>query len=156
MGDEEYNAAKTTFSEWGIFFKAISDKLGKERAMELHEDSVHTQGGGNEAMLKEFFPDGIDLKVFGESTVESLAAQGWTLELIMDGDTTATMRMTRCPRYDGFKMAGLSDEVIEEHCMRQVRIFEKYAQNADPRIMFDVPVWDAPNGRCDEVFTLKK
>ena len=63
--------------------------------MELHEDAVAIQGSGNEAWLKEQYPDGIDLKPFGEGTVEGLAAQGWTAELIMEGDDTMTMRMTR-------------------------------------------------------------
>ena len=156
MGEEAYNSAMATFSQWGVFFKAVADRLGKERAMKLHEDAVALLGSGYEAMLKEQYPDGVDLKSFGESTVEGLAAQGWTSELIMEDDDTMIMRMTKCPRYDGFKMAGHSDEVIKEHCMRQVKVFEKYAQKADPRIKFDVPVWDAPNGRCDEVFTLKK
>jgi hypothetical protein len=156
MGEEEYNSAMATYSDWGVFFKAVADKLGHEKAMELHEDAVTTLAMGYEAMLKENFPDGVDLKPFGEGTVEGLTARGWTAELHMDGKDKATMKMTRCPRYEGFKMAGLSDEVIKEHCMRQVRILERYAQKADPRIRFDVGVWDAPNGRCDEVFTLKK
>ena len=156
MGDEAYNSAMATFSGWGVFFKAVTDKLGLEKAMELHEDAVTILASAYGATLKENFPDGVDLKPFGESTVEGLVDQGWKAELLMDGDDKMTMRMTRCPRYDGFKMAGLSDEVIKEHCMRQVRILEKYAQKADPRINFDVPVWDAPNGKCDEVFTLKK
>jgi hypothetical protein len=67
-----------------------------------------------------------------------------------------TVKMTRCPRYDGFKMAGLSDDEIKEHCMRQVKILEASMQKADPHIRFDVPLWDAPNGRCDEVFWLEK
>ena len=156
MGEEAYNAATSTFSQWGIFFKEVADKLGLEKAMELHEDAAAIIGSQYEAMVNEQYPDGLDLKSFGETTVEGLNAQGWTSELLMDNENTMTVKMTKCPRYDGFKMAGLSDEVIKEHCMRQVKILEKYMQKADPRITFDVPLWDAPNGRCDEVFTLKK
>lgn len=154
MGEEAYNAAVATFHQWGLFLKSVADKLGKDRAMELHEDAVATIGNGYEAMFKEQYPDGLDLRSFGETGVDGLNAQGWTSELIMDDASSMTIRMTKCPRYDGFKMAGLSDEVIKEHCMRQVKVVEKFMQNAEPEIKFNVPIWDAPNGRCDEVFTL--
>jgi len=29
-------------------------------------------------------------------------------------------------------------------------------RRVDPGLSFDVPVWDAPNGRCDEEFMIKK
>jgi hypothetical protein len=155
MGEEAYNAAVTTFHQWGLFLKLVADQLGKERAMELHEDAAATIGSGYEAMINDQYPDGLDLKSFGETGVEGLNAKGWTSELIMDDDNKMTIKMTKCPRYDGFKMAGLSDELIKEHCMRQVRVVESFMQKADSRISFAVPLWDAPNGRCDEVFKLK-
>jgi hypothetical protein len=155
MMSEAYNAATTIYYYWGLFFKSVADKLGLEKAYELHEDSVGPIGSTYEAMVNEQYPDGLDLKAFGEFTVESLNATGWTSEMSMDGKDKMTVKMTKCPRYDGFKMAGLGDDEIKEHCMRQVKILEASMQKADPHIRFEVPIWDAPNGRCDEVFWLE-
>ena len=155
MGEEEYNSAMMTYFESGVFFKAVADKLGLEKAMELHEDAYTVFGGGMETMLKEQFPDGVELKAFVESMVEGLNAQGFTSEFVMKNADTMIIRNSRCPRYDGMKMAGHSDEVIKEHCLRGVRVLETYLQSVDPGFKFDVPLWDAPNGKCDEVFTLK-
>ena len=156
MGDEAYNAAMATYSQWGLFFKAVANKFGLEKAYELHEDAIHRLGGGVEAGIKEQFPDGVNLKQLVEGDSAQLDAMGFTNEIIIKDENTIVNRITRCPRYDGFKMAGLSDEEIKEHCFRQVKLFEYYRQKADPRIRFDVPVWDAPNGRCDEEYKLTK
>ena len=149
-----FNSAMMTYYELGIYFKAVADKLGQEKAMQLHEDSYHLLGEGLESMLREAFPEKVDLVEFGKSMHDGLIAQGFTSEYIVEDDSHITLRNTRCPRYEGMKMAGHSDEVIEEHCHRGVQIIEKHLQNIDPAFRFYKPLWDAPNGRCDERFSL--
>ena len=156
MSEESYTSAMMTYYESGVFFKAVADKLGLEKAMELHQDAYAIFGGGMETMLKEQPQEGVDLQALVEGMVEGLGAQGFTSEFVKKDADTMIIRNTKCPRYDGMKMAGHSDEVIKEHCLRGVRVLEKHLQNVDPEFKFDVPVWDAPNGLCDEVFKLKK
>jgi len=91
----------------------------------------------------------------GQMFVDGLSAQGFDSELIVKDEKHIVLRNSKCPRYDGMKMAGHSDEVIKEHCMRSVGVLEKYFLKVDPGFSFNVPVWDAPNGLCDEEFILK-
>ena len=65
---EAYNAATAIYYYWGLFFKSVADNLGLEKAYELHEDSVVPIGSTYEAMVNEQYPDGLDLKAFGEFT----------------------------------------------------------------------------------------
>jgi hypothetical protein len=155
MSEDAYISALYTYCEGGVYFQAAVKKLGLEKALQIQEDAFEMHGTGWETLINEKFPDGVDLKGWGEILLEGLVAQGFTSEVIMEDEDMMIIRNTKCPRYDGMKMAGHSDEVIKEHCLRGVRVLEKHLQKIDPDFKFGVPIWDAPNGRCDEVFTLK-
>jgi hypothetical protein len=139
-----------------VFFKAVTDKYGYEKAMELVEDAFRIHGTGYEIMLKDNFPNGVDLKALGTGFIEELTKQGFTSELVVKDDSNVIIRNTKCPRYDGLKMVGFSDDQIEEYCTRCVAISDMYMKKAEPNMRFWISTWDAPNGRCDEEFLIKK
>ncbi|MBN2335232.1 hypothetical protein JXL21_06695 [Candidatus Bathyarchaeota archaeon] len=156
MSEERYGSAWRNYYEGAVFFKAVMDKLGKEKAMQLHEYSYATFGLGLESSLREQFPDGVELKPFVQGMVDGLKESGYSSELVVKGENRLIIRNSRCPRYEGMKQAGHSDETIKEHCLRGVRVIEKHLQRVDPGFRFNVPIWDAANGRCDEEFILRK
>ena len=156
LSEERYVSGWRNYFEGAVFFKAVFDKLGKEKAMQLHEEAYKVFGQGMETSLKEQFPEDVKLKPFLEGMAEGLQLSGYSSMLVVGDDDTMIIRNTRCPRYEAMKQAGFSDEVIKEHCLRGVKVIERYLQTVDSGFSFDVPVWDAPNGLCDERFTLRK
>ena len=52
----------------------------------------------------------------------------WIKKREVSRKETPLIRNTKCPRYEGIKMAGNSDEVINEHSIHGVMVLEKRAR----------------------------
>ena len=107
---EAFTAAKNMASVYGMFFKAVAQEIGMERALTL-------QSKANEGYVTTY------IELFKEPDLKKVAAKVTEMSngLGMIGETKVEGRKvvskyTKCPIYDGFLEAGISNEQIKTYC----------------------------------------
>ena len=114
--DDVFNATMSSMSMYGGLFKAIADDVGLDKALEYHAKQGELFGVMIGETLKQQLGDKAPttqaLKSVLQPEVEGL---GFDAEFDMS-PTEVSIKVSRCPIYEGFKMAGLDHEMIGKMC----------------------------------------
>jgi len=153
MGDEAYNAARTVWKIYGLLFKELIHRYGEEEALQLHQKSFREHGEGTAEWLRSQVGDDADLDKLGEILLGSLEASGFESNLVVESPNSVVVNNTKCPRYDGFKMAGLSDELVGKYCtMGGKNAIGRQLKLLDPKLGFGLRTFKPWEGLCEEHF----
>ena len=153
MNEEAYNAAKTVWKIYGLLFKELIDLYGEEKALQIHQKSFREHGEGTAEWLRQQVGDDINLEKLGNILLGSLEAGGFESEVVVEGPDSVVINNTRCPRYAGFKLAGLSDELVRKYCtMGGKNAIGRQLKILDPKLGFGLRAFKPGEGLCEEHF----
>ena len=73
----------------------------------------------------------------GEILLGNVSAAGYESMLEVESPDSVIIKITKCPRYDAFKMSGLSDDVVGSYCtMGGKNAIDRQLKLLDPKIGF--------------------
>jgi hypothetical protein len=153
--EDAYHATMASMSMYGGLFKAIADDVGLDKALEHHAK----QGIPFGTMIGETMKQQLGDKAPNPGALKSvlqpmMGSFGFDVEYTVD-PSELSMKIPRCPIYDGFKMAGLDHETIGKTCSAmssaEYAQIKKYYRNIEGSVEFR----DSSEGYCLEKFTIK-
>ena len=151
MSDEAYIAAKGVYKDFGAFFQEVVSEYGEEMAMELHRRAFHKKGKGFAKMILENFGSATDVEAIASIFMKSNISKGTATEQIVESSYRVMHRNPECPRYFGFKEAGLSNEVIESYCNICEEAMTPHF--ASVGLKYEISDFSAPDGKCEEIIS---
>lgn len=153
--EDVFNATMSSMSMYGGLFRAIADDVGLDKAIEYH--AKHGESFG--MMIGETLK-----RQLGDKTPTTEALKS-VLQPIMEGfgfstefdvsPTEVSIKVPRCPIYEGFKMAGLDHETIGKTCSAWYSAEYAQLKKCYPRIEGSLKYRDSSEGYCLDKFTLK-
>ena len=150
-----FNATMSSMSMYGSLFKAIADDFGLDKALEYHGKQGEPFGMMIGETLKQQLGD-------KKPTAEALKAvlqpsmEGFGFDAEFDvSPTEISLKVQRCPFYEGFKMAGLDHETIGKTCSAMSSVEFAKIKEYYPNIEGSVKYRGSSEGYCLEKFTLK-
>jgi len=154
--EEVFNAAKSAFSMYGGLFNGIAQEIGMEKALELHAKQGESFGAMIGEMLRQQLGNkGPDTKTF--SSILRLLYVGFGFDAEFDvGPTSISIKVTRCPFYEGARMARLDHETIGNMCKAMANAEYTKLKEYYPKTEGKVKYRESPEGYCLEQFTLKE
>lgn len=154
--EEVFNAIAGTMSYYGGLFKAIMEEQGLEKALKLHAKQSEPIGNMRGEQLKQALGGkDLDMRILSTILEPSFTGFGISAEIEVD-PTTLTAKVSKCPSYDGFQMAGLDHQTIVKMCQASALATHEMLNKHFPEIYNDVQVKETPNGICVEKFYIKK
>jgi hypothetical protein len=143
----------TTWTRWyGNFLKEVINEIGLERAIELHAKHGKDSWKNYVNESKEKGP--FNPKVLAAYLGPSYEKRGVINLEIEATSNSLVLRNGRCPIYDGFKMAGLADEIINKLCTNREGMTISAITEAFPEVKAS-HTRDKPDGYCKIVYELK-
>ena len=148
-----FNASKMTYTAYGVYFKGVIDELGEDKAFEIYMKT----GRDNSEWLREQLGEGKDIASLANSLHENNLKVGLDSDIVVESPDSVVCYNKKCPRYYGFKAAGLTDSQIKRHCTSGIiRGLEANLRRVDPDLRMRIRNWDAPNNLCEEhIFKVK-
>jgi hypothetical protein len=155
-GEEAYNAAVKVYALYGALFKEVAQELGKEKAVALHRKAHELMGIKTGRMIKEQMVDAeFDLETLARVLRNANMSIGIDCEMVR-APGSLLLRNSRCPMYDGYRTAGLGDDMAEVLC--QVGAPAKLGstlRQLNQDAVYQLKYYrDKPNERCEEEIKL--
>ena len=155
-GEEAYNAAVKVYALYGAFFKEVAREFGKEKAVALHRKAHELMGIKTGRMIKEQMADAeFDLKTLATVLRNANMSIGIDCEMVQ-APGSLSLRNSRCPMYDGYRMGGLDDDMAEALC--QVGAPAKLGstlRQLNQDAVYQLKYYrDKPDERCEEEIKL--
>ena len=111
MSNEKiFNVGRNIFGRYGAFFKIVAREIGMDKALELHAEAHRELGIASAETIRENMK-GVDfnLDTLGPLLRDGNISHGLATEMVEKAGSIL-LKNSRCPVYDGYRMAGLDDE----------------------------------------------
>ena len=133
--DDVFNATMSSMSMYGGLFKAIADDVGLDKAIEYHGKQGELFGMMISETLKQQLGDKAPTTEALKSVLQP-EVEGFGFDAEFDvSPTEVSIKVPRCPIYEGFKMAGLDHETIGKMCSARARqIHSEIIEETNPYI----------------------
>ena len=114
--EDIYKVARNIFGRYGAFFKQVAQELGMDKAIELHAEAHRELGIATANSMKESM-GGVefDLETLGPLLRNGNVSHGLLTEMIK-APNSILLKNSRCPVYDGYRMAGLDNVTAKALC----------------------------------------
>lgn len=159
MGSEDaFNAAKSVTSMSGVFFNAVAQEVGMERALALLSKSDEIVGSMTGKMMKEQMGiEELDVKTTSSLMKEMSEGLGFSPE-IEESPTTVLVKNFKCPFYEGLQGAGFDHGTIEAFCRNGPAVMmSALFEQLDPKASYRFKKFrSSPDDFCEEEIVLKK
>ena len=153
--EQVFNASMSSMSMYGGLFKATADDVGLDKALEYHAKQGEPFGMMIGETLKQQLGDKEPTtEVLNSILQPSMEGFGFDAEFKVS-PMEISIKVSRCPFYDGFKMAGLDHETIGKMCSAMSSAEFAQLKKYYPNIEGSVKYRDSSEGYCLEKFTLK-
>ena len=114
--EDVFNATMSSNSMYGGLFKAIADDVGLDKALEYHAKQGEPFGVMIGETLKQQLGDKAPTTEALKSVLQPIV-EGYGFDAEFDvSPTEVSIKVPRCPVYEGFKTAGLDHETIGKMC----------------------------------------
>lgn len=153
--EDAFNAWVGSMNMYGAFFALVAKEVGMEKALKMNAAASEPFGDQMGKALKEELA-GKKLNTKALNKVMSSMSAGWGMEPeIKVGPKSVTLRIDKCPQYEGLKMAGLDDKTIEKMCSTMSKTeydaINKYYPELEGKIKFR----KSPKDACIEEIAIK-
>ena len=153
--EDAYNGAVGSMSMYGGLFQSIVKELGMEKALGMHAKQGETFGDEFGKVLKtQLGGKKLDVKALNKAMMPMMSSFGFDME-VKENPKSLVLKISKCPMYDGFKMAGLNHETIEKMCSAMSKAEYASIKSHYPELEGRVKFRESPNGSCQEEFVLK-
>jgi len=153
--EDAFNTWVGSMNMYGALFKLVVKEIGLDKALKLNAAVGGLYGDQMGKALKEQLA-GKKFNIKNLNKVLTPMFIGWGVSPeIKESSKSITLRMDKCPQYEGFKMAGLDDKTIEKMCSTMVKAecdaINKYYPGLEGRVKFR----ESPKDACIEEFIIK-
>ena len=153
--EQVFNATMSSMNMYGGLFKAIADDVGLDKALEYHAKQGETFGMFYGETLKQQLGDkALNTEAFISLIQPTMESFGFDPEYDVS-PTEISLKVQRCPIYEGYKMAGLDHETIGKTCNAMSSAEFAKLKEYYPNVEGSVNYRDSSEGYCLEKFTLK-
>jgi len=148
-----FNATKTVWTAYGSYLKGAINELGEDKAFEIY---VNTRGDISE-WIRGLSGEDENLEKLAKTLHDRNYEHGLDSDIVVESSDSVVCMNKKCPRYHGFKAAGLSDSQIKRHCTSGIlNAFDASLRRIDPSLRMQIRKGDAPNNLCEEhIFKVK-
>ena len=154
FSEEAFNATRDAFWQYGLFFKAVSEEFGLEKALELRDKGLKPYCLEITKAIRAGIEDELDLKAVGSFLEKVLASGGWETKMILENPKSIILRHTKCPEAEGLLQAGLDPNTVKTYCRRTTQVVTPYLKDLVPGLRMGVRKWNAPKS-CDEELVIE-
>ena len=157
--EDAFNAAKNVFTQYGVFYNNVAEKIGEEQALELHTKTCEMMGAQMGQMTKEQMGiTKLDPKTaitITKSVIDNFGISNVDAEV---KPTSAVIKVHECPIYEGLRAAGIDDGNIELMCRNaSLKFMNSLVKQLDPNASYQLKKYrESPDDCCEEEFTLRK
>ena len=157
MGKKEvFNSMTSGVSVLGLYYNAVAQEFGEEKAIQLYEKVGENMGAGTVQGLRKKFGDKTPtMKELKEALDSSYKGMGFTFRS-KAGKTKLTNKVISCPFYDGLAMAGIPHGTINKICTSTSNGEYKSIMRAYPQLEAHAEPKKSPDGFCVEAYKLKR
>ena len=153
--EDAYNGAVGSMSMIGGLFQSIVKELGMEKALWMHAKQGETFGDElGKVLKKQLGGKKLDVKALKTALMPMMSSYGMDAE-VKENPKSLVLKVSKCPQYDGFKMAGLDHETIGKMCSAMAKAEYASIMRHFPEFEGRVKFRETPNGSCQEEFVLK-
>jgi hypothetical protein len=153
--EDAFNASVGSMNMYGALFKLVVKEVGIDRALKLNSAVAELYGDQMGKALKESLADKkFNIKDLNKVLIPMLKGWGISPE-IKETSKSITLRMDKCPQYEGFKMAGLDHETIEKMCTTMSKAEYEAINKYIPELEIKIKFRESPKDACVEEFIIK-
>jgi hypothetical protein len=153
--EDVYNAWVSSMSMCGSLFKSIVKELGMAKALEMLAKQGEPFGDELGKVLKtQLGGKKLDVKALNKAMMPMMSSSGVDAE-VEENPKSLVLKISKCPQYDGFKMAGLDHETIGKMCSAMAKGEYASIMRHYPELEGRVKFRETPNGVCQEEFVIK-
>jgi hypothetical protein len=139
---------------YGALFNSLAKEVGMEKALKMHAAVGIPFGDQLGKTLKEQLAGKkVNIKALNKILQPMMSGMGFDAE-VKEGKSL-TLRVAKCPMYEGFKMAGLDHKTIEKMCSAMSKAEYDAINNHFPELEGKVKFRESPSGSCIEEFIIK-
>ena len=153
--EDAYNGAVGSMSMIGGLFQSIVKELGMAKALEMLAKQGEPSGEEfGKVLKKQLGGKKLDVKALNKAMMPMMSSFGIDAE-VKENPKSLVTKISKCPQYDGFKMAGLDHETIGKMCSAMAK--EGYASimRHYPEFEGRVKFRETPNGVCQYEYVIK-
>jgi len=153
--EDVFNATMSSNIARARLFKSIADDVGLDKALEYHAKDGESFGVMIGETLKQQLGDkALTTEVLNSVLQPIVEGFGFVAEFDVS-PTEVSIKVTRCPIYEGWKMAGLDHETIGKTCSAWYSAEYAQLKKYYPKIEGSLKYRDSSEGYCLDKFTLK-
>ena len=153
--EDVFNATMSSMSMYGGLFKSITDDVGLDKALEYHAKRGESFGMMIGETLKRQLGDKAPTTEALKSVLQP-EEEGWGFDAEFDvSPMEVSIKVSRCPCYEGFEMAGLDHEMIGKMCSAWYSALYAQLKKYYPKIEGRLKYRESSEGYCFDKFTLK-
>jgi translation initiation factor 2 alpha subunit (eIF-2alpha) len=153
--DDKFHAWVDSMSMYGSLFNLIAKEVGMEKALKMHAAIGAPFGDQIGNTLKEQLAGKkVNIRALNKIIKPMMSGMGYESE-VKKSPKSLTIRVTKCPMYEGFKMAGLDHKTIEKMCSAMSQAEYDAINKHIPKLEGRVKFRESPNDVCVEEFIIK-
>jgi len=153
---DTFDASANTLNMYGTFFNMVAKEVGMEKALKLHADVGGVWGEATGKALKEQLGDKkIGVTALNRVLKPMMKSFGFDAE-VKKGPKSLTLSISKCPMYDGYKMAGLDHKTIEKMCSSMAKAEYDAINKYYPKLIGSVKFRESAGKPCIEEFIIAR
>jgi len=152
---DTFNASVNSISMYGTFFNIVAKEVGMEKALKLHAAVGETWGDATGKALKEQLGDKkVNIRTLNRVLKPMMNSFGFEIEL-EKSPKSLVLCVSKCPMYEGFKMAGIDHKTIEKMCSVMAKAEYDTINKYYPKLEGKVKFRESAGKPCVEEWTKK-
>jgi hypothetical protein len=153
--EDAYHAWVDSMSMYGALFNSIAKEVGMEKALKMHAANGVPFGDQMGKTLEELLAGKkVGVRALNKVLKPMMSGMGFEPE-VKKGPKSLTIRIAKCPMYEGFKMAGLDHNTIEKMCSAMSQAEYDAINKHFPKLHGKVKFKESSKDVCVEEFIIK-
>jgi len=143
-------------SMYGALFNTVAKEVGIEKALKMHA-AVGAPFGDQigKALEEQLAGKKVNIRTLNRVLKPMMSSMGFDPE-VTKGPKSLTIKVAKCPMYEGFKMAGLDHKTIEKMCSAMSQAEYDAISKHYPKLEGKVKFRESSKDPCVEEFIIKK
>ena len=155
MGDEVYNTAVGTMGFYTGLLQEIVKEYGWEKALEMHGNvGFPMEVSMGQEVMKAAGSKKPDVKFVEGANSQMFTAFGMAYKAT-EKPNSVKYEISRCPMYDGLRVAGFSPEQIVKLCESLAAKEYEGVKSVLPNVLGSAKPRTKPDGICIEEFVIQ-
>ena len=152
---DTFDASVNSISMYGAFFNIVAKEVGMEEALKLHAAVGELWGDATGKALKEQLGDKkVNIRAVNKVLKPMMNSFGFELE-VEKSPKLLVLHVSKCPMYEGYRMAGLDHKTIEKMCSAMAKAEYDAINKYYPKLEGKVKFRESAGKSCVEEWVIK-